>query len=470
MAALLSTPTAPTAPTAAPVRRDAAVRSVAGGLLWLAMLLPTYWWVADRGLQDLAGWESALTSLGRLLGLWASVLLLAQVVLMARVPWLERAFGQDRMVRLHRLVGFTSFDLMAAHIVLLTWGYAAGRLPGTPATLWDLSVHYPGMLLAVAGTACVVMVGVTSVKAARRRLRYESWHLMHLYAYLGVGLALPHQLWTGQAFLARPAATVFWWTIWALAAAAVLVFRVGAPIALNLRHRLRVTALVPEAPGVVSVWISGRRLDRLRVEPGQFFTWRFLGRHGWTRANPYSLSAAPDGSFLRLTVQDVGDGSGSLGALGRGTRVVIEGPFGRLSPRVRTRRPVLLAGAGVGIAPLRALADGLRYRPGDAVLLHRYHDVPVFQAEFETLAVQRGLRVVGLAGPRRAADSWLGAHAGISVPLPAGDAAALLALVPDLAERDAFVCGPAAWTESLRRAALAAGLPAEQFHEELFAW
>ena len=67
-------------------------------------------------------------------------------------------------------------------------------------------IDYPGMLLAVAGTACLVMVVVTSVRAARRRLRYESWHLLHLYAYLGVGLALPHQLWTGQEFIGSAAA------------------------------------------------------------------------------------------------------------------------------------------------------------------------------------------------------------------------------------------------------------------------
>jgi hypothetical protein len=36
------------------------------------------------------------------------------------------------------------------------------------------------MLLANPGTAALIMVVVTSVRAARRRLRYESWHLMHL--------------------------------------------------------------------------------------------------------------------------------------------------------------------------------------------------------------------------------------------------------------------------------------------------
>ena len=81
------------------VRLDAAVRSGAGALLWASLLLVTYWWAADGGLQGLGGWESGLTSLGRLTGLISAVLLLAQVLLMARVPVLERAFGQDRLAR-----------------------------------------------------------------------------------------------------------------------------------------------------------------------------------------------------------------------------------------------------------------------------------------------------------------------------------------------------------------------------------
>src|SRR6188768_2045029 len=139
-------------------RTDAGVRTGATAALWLSLLLVTYWWLTGGGLQDLGGRASGLTSVGRLTGLVASVLLLAQVILMARVPILERAFGQDRLARQHRLVGFTSFNLMVAHVVLITWGYAIGRLSRTPATLWDLTVHYPGMLLAVAGTACLCLV------------------------------------------------------------------------------------------------------------------------------------------------------------------------------------------------------------------------------------------------------------------------------------------------------------------------
>ncbi len=446
-------------------RLDAGVRLAALGSLWLSLLLVTYWWVADRGVQDLGGWASGLTSTGRLTGLLASDLLLVQVLLMARLPVLERAYGQDRLARLHRLVGFTSFNLMIAHVGLITWGYAAGSLAATPSTLWSLTVDYPGMLLAVAGTGCLVLVVLTSVRAARRRLRYESWHLLHLYAYLGVGLALPHQLWTGQQFLSSRGATVFWWSAWAAAAIAVLGWRVVLPLARSTRHRLRVTSVQDEGDGVVSVYLAGRRLDRLRAEAGQFFGWRFLGRPGWTRSHPYSLSAAPDGRSLRISVKALGDGSAELAGVRPGARVLVEGPYGRLSPRARTQRKIALIGAGVGITPLRALAEGLDYAPGDAVLLYRFRDRPLFEREFQVLARERGLRVLWLPGRRRSRASWLGAHAG-----RADDTTALGHWVPDLAERDVYVCGPEAWADDVRRSALALGLPPDRFHVESFGW
>ncbi|WP_432876125.1 ferredoxin reductase family protein [Kribbella sp. CA-245084] len=444
---------------------DSTVRTVAFVTLWLSLLLVTYWWVAGGGVQELAGWATGLTSLGRLTGLLAAALLLAQVILMARVPVLEAAYGQDRLARIHRLTGFTSFNLMLVHLVLITWGYAAGELGKTPAMLWDLTVDYPGMLLAVAGTAGLCLSVLTSVKAARRRLRYESWHLLHLYAYLGVGLALPHQLWTGQEFLSSTSRTVFWWTAWAVAAAAILVFRIAAAIWRNARHRLRVTAVVPEGDRVVSVYVAGRHLDQLRTEAGQFFSWRFLGRPGWTRANPYSLSAAPDGRHLRITVQEAGDGSAALRGVRPGTRVLVEGPFGRLSARARTERRIALIGAGVGITPLRALAEGLDYAPGDAVLIQRYTEHQLFRNELQALHHQRGLSLLTLPGHRRSPDSWFG-----PVPGELDDLQALRYWIPDIADRDVYLCGPDAWTQLVTQTLDAAGLPAERLHLETFKW
>ena len=456
------------APCGARTRRsavDARVRLVAALTLWAGLLAVTYWWVAGGGVQDLGGWAAGLTSLGRLTGLLAADLLLVQVLLMARLPWLETAFGRDRLARIHRVVGFTSFALMSGHVALTTWGYAAGRISATPTTFWVLVTDYPGMLLALAGTACLVLVVATSIRSARARLRYESWHLLHLYAYLGAGLALPHQLWTGQELLASPAATVYWWTLWGAALAAVLVFRLGVPVGRSLRHGLRVTSVVRETPDVVSVYLTGRHLDRLRVESGQFLTWRFLTGPGWSRANPYSVSAAPDGRSLRITVKDLGDGSRAVARVRLGTRVLVEGPFGRLSGRARSGAGgVVLAAAGVGITPLRALVEDLDYTPGHATLLYRFSGVPLFAEELRVLAHERGLVVRLLPGPRAADGGWLPSGVG-SDPVQA-----LRAWAPDVADCDVYICGPTRWAADVRRTALAAGTPVEQIHVESFGW
>lgn len=446
-------------------RFDAVVRAGAVVALWLSLLLVSYWWAAGGGVQELTIWQTALTSLGRLTGLVASDLLLVQVLLMARVPVLEAAFGQDQLAKQHRVVGFTSITLMVAHIVLITWGYAAGDLLRTPATLWGLTTDYPGMLLAVGGTAFLVATVVTSIKAARRRLRYESWHLLHLYAYLGVGLALPHQLWTGREFLASSASTVYWWSLWTLAAASILTWRVARPLWRSVRHRLRVTSVVPEGDGVVSVYMTGRDLHRLPVEAGQFLSWRFLNRAGWTRGNPYSLSAAPDGRSLRVSVKALGDNSARVHSIRPGTPVLFEGPYGRLTARARTRRRVALIGAGVGVAPLRALAEGLDYAPGEVALLHRFTERPLYEHELHALARERGLEVLWLPGHRRRDDSWLGDGMGA-----VDDLTALTYWIPDIADRDVYVCGPEAWTDTIRRVTRAAGLPEDCLHIENFRW
>ncbi|HEY2190695.1 MAG TPA: ferredoxin reductase family protein [Actinomycetospora sp.] len=447
--------------------RDRAVRTACRTVVLAALVVILASWATGGGLADLGGWATGLTSLGRLTGVLASLLMLVQVLLMARVPGLERAFGQDRLAVLHGLVGFTSFTGMLAHVGLITWGYAAGDLAAAPGELWDLTVTYPGMLLAAAGTACLVLVTATSLRAARARMRYESWHLLHLYAYLGVGLALPHQLWTGQEFLASTARTVFWWTAWALTAAAVLVWRVAVPLYRTLHHRLVVTSVVPEGDGCVSVYLAGEHLAELGVRAGQFLTWRFLTGTGWTRAHPYSLSAAPDGRSLRITVKDLGDGTAELPGLRPGTKVLIEGPFGRLTARARSRPGVVLIGAGVGITPLRALAEELAADPAgaDVVVLHRFTGPPLFAGEFAALARARRLTLVPLPGRRRAPDSWLGPGVG-----PGDDVAVLRARVPDVAERDVYLCGPTPWTDLVQRTLLTAGTPADRVHVEAFGW
>lgn len=420
--------------------------------------------MGELGLMGSAA--DAVTSVGRLSGLLASVLILIQVAIMARIPWVEQAWGQDELARVHRIVGFTSFSLMLTHIALTIVGYAMGTGAGVLATFLDEVLGSPGMLLALAGAIALVMVALTSLRRARARLRYESWHLLHLYAYLGAGLALPHQLWTGRDFRSSTVATVFWWGLYAAVLASVVAFRVVLPLLRSRRHALVVRDVVAESPDVVSVVMEGRDLHRLPARAGQFFQWRFLGAPGWSRANPYSLSAAPNGQTLRITARDVGDSSARLAGLAPGTRVLLEGPYGRLHAGVAVRDRWLLMGAGIGITPLRALLEELPAGTDRTVVVYRASsgDELVLTDELLSLAESKGARVLSMLGPRATSrHSWLPEDAA-----QVDDAEALRSIVPDIAHREVYVCGSAPWMELVIRAAQRSGVPPEAIHHERF--
>jgi predicted ferric reductase len=409
------------------------------------MVIVALWWHGG-GIGDVQDGASLLTSLGRLTGLLGAYTSLVALLLLARIPLLDRAAGFGRLAAWHRWAGHATLWLLLAHTVLITLGYAgAERVSVWTQTGW-LIERFPGLITAFAGMALLVVVAVGSIVIVRRRLRYETWYFVHLYAYLAIVLAFSHQLATGTDLVGDALARGYWYTLYGVTLGALAVFRLGVPAWRVLRHRLRVERVVPVAPGVVSVEVSGRSLDALRARPGQFFTWRFLTRDRWFQAHPFSLSAAPDGRALRITVKDVGDFTAGLGTLHPGTRVVVEGPFGAFTSAARRHERVALIAGGVGITPIRALLEDMPGGPGDIAVVYRalHADDVILRDELDELARRRGLELHYVVGDHRDGDP-------LSVERMRG-------LVPDIAARDVYVCGPPEMVAATRASLRAAGV------------
>lgn len=437
-------------------------------LVWLTSLAAVYIWVRNAGIQDLfEGRSSFLVSLGRICGIVASNLLLYQVLFMARVPLLERGFGRDGITRFHRQAGFWSFWLMVAHIVFLTIAYSAMSQQNLWDELIEMVLEFPGMLLAAAGTLLLIMVVITSMRFARRRLRYESWHLLHLYAYLGAGLALPHQLWTGADFLVSPLATVYWWTLWAVAAGCVLIFRVGLPIARSMHHQLRVSDVWSDGPHAITLRMTGRDLAGLKTDAGQFFVFRFLDGPGWTRGHPFSVSQAPSGNDLVITVKVVGDGTMRMRNLQPGTKVLIEGPYGVMTPQTHTRESLSMFACGAGVAPLVSLLQAIDWKPGQAVLVTRDHDAndALLTSTLSDLVTTRGLQWYQLLGGRSYGPSpWVPA-----TDPPIDGSALIEQVVPNVRQSDVYLCGPQEWMSAVEKDLKKVGVKRKAVHCEAFA-
>jgi predicted ferric reductase len=447
----------PSGPTPTPLRPptgahpSAVLAVIAAG----AVAATALWWHNTPSISGLGDW---LTNAGRITGLLAGYAVVVLVALMARIPPLERGIGADRLARWHAHGGRYAVSLVVAHGVLITWGYAVTAHTDVVEQTKTLLVSYPDVLMATVAGLLLVGVGIVSARAARRRLRYETWYYLHFYTYVAVALAFSHQFASGAEFMNNRAARVVWSAMYLAVAAAIVWYRFLVPVRQSLRHRLRVEAVYPEAPGVVSIVIAGRHVEELAAQPGQFFRWRFLTRELWWAANPYSLSAAPRLGRLRITVKQFGEHSAALARLRPGTRVCAEGPYGALTAARRRRRKVLLIAGGIGVTPLRALFETLPGGPRDITLIYRVgrdSDV-VFRSELTAIAEHSGARVHFVTGHRS------------EYPYDPLSPAALTANIPDLREHDVFVCGPDGMTAAVVAALRSAKVPRRQIHHESF--
>jgi predicted ferric reductase len=297
--------------------------------------------------SDWSGVYQTITSISRLAALVGSYFSLVGLVFVARIPWIEKSVGHDRLIAWHRKLGPWSLYLIFFHVLLVGLGYAGGDRISTAAEIWRMTIKYPWMIPADFGFVLMILAGVTSYKKARAKMSYETWWTIHLYTYLAIALGFMHQVLTGPMFIGHSLNKYFWEGMYIATGTVILLWRIVIPVARSLRHNLRVDQVVVEGPGVVSIVMRGRHLDQLHAQGGQFFSWRFMAPGQWWISHPYSLSAAPTEQFMRVTVKSLGDHSADLINLRPGTRVFFEGPYGTFVASKSVRGHIVLIGGGV---------------------------------------------------------------------------------------------------------------------------
>ncbi|RAK38071.1 putative ferric reductase [Actinoplanes lutulentus] len=386
-------------------------------------------WLFNTKAGAVSDTTSMMLAAGRITGLIGGYLLFIQLLMMSRVSWLEEWVGSRDLLRWHRWLGTSLLAAVVAHVVFIVYAYSLTAGTGVVEQGWTVITTFPDMISATIATVLLVVIAMTSIRFIRNVLPYEFWHLIHLSSYAVLLLGYAHQISSG-ADMSGKFASVFWPALGCLTLAALIWGRIVEPVWLNARHRFSVAEVVSEGANTFSIYIEGKRLDKIPVQAGQFMRWRFLTANGWWQSHPFSLSAAPNGKWLRLTVTIAGGHTAKLATMRPGTPVWAEGPFGTFTAQRRTRRRALLIAGGSGIAPIRALLEDM---PADTIVIYRASrpDELVFRAELEDLAEQRDAWVRYIVGGRNDPGPK-------RLFTPEG----LRGLVPDVNRRDVYLCGP----------------------------
>jgi len=438
--------------------------SSGAGVDWAALLaglglgLTVAMQVTTMTRADVSSVYAAITSFSRLCALVGTYFSVLGIFLIARIPFVERGVGHDRLVTWHRKLGPYSLFLVGFHVIFVVVGYAGQNQIPLYKELWNVLSTFSWMWAALGGFVLMVLAGVTSYRKVRAKMSYETWWIIHIYTYAAVALSFMHQVLNGSMFIGHPLARWYWTGLYVLMGASVLYWRIGVPLVRSLRLNIKVDRIVIEGPGVVSVIMRGRKLHTLAAQGGQFFSWRFLTKGHALVAHPYSLSAAPTEHYIRITVKDLGDHSRSLARLRPGTRVFVEGPHGAFTAGRSSSPYVVLIGGGVGITPIRAIIE--EFKNGvqmDVIFRASKEEDLVLREELDYLAANSDgtTRVHYLVGPRK------------NHPM---DARSLTKLVPSFADADVYICGPTPLVESVRKAAQDAGVPKDKIHDEAFGY
>src|SRR3954452_10697177 len=219
-----------TAPPSAGAHPGAVLAAIGAGAVACVLL----WWHNTPSINGLGDW---LTNAGRITGLLAGYGVVVLVALMARIPPLERGIGADRLARWHAMGGRYTVSLVVAHGLLITWGYAVEAHQSVISETNTLLMSYPDVLMATVAGLLLVGVGIVSARAARRRMRYETWYFLHFYTYLAVALAFSHQFSTGAEFIANRLARFVWSLMYLTVGGAIAWYRFAVPARQALRHR-----------------------------------------------------------------------------------------------------------------------------------------------------------------------------------------------------------------------------------------
>ena len=306
-----------------------------------------------------AGAKAAETA-GKMCATVAAGLVLLQFTLSARLKFLDRLFGLNRLLNAHRMLGCAILAFATLH-PLLVFAPAREAIGPLRLALWPVLF---GILLLCGLWAAVCM----SLWRVFLRLPFERWWLLHRAGvFAAVVLLSIHALnvdgdfqegWQRNALLA------------ALAAYACLFAWVKAVKPWLLQRTLYAVAAVSRiGSNVHAVELEQAGGATFPYLPGQFSFVSFRSAGLAAEEHHFTLSSTPTRpDRIIFTIKGSGDFTSRIGMLQPGDMAVLDGPYGLFSHCALGDAPgraIIMIAGGIGITPmlsmLRYMAD-VEYR------------------------------------------------------------------------------------------------------------
>lgn len=392
---------------------------------------------------------------------------------------LRQVTNWNWLVQFRRSLGVYAFYYACSHLAIYFW-WDRGR--DLHSTFYEITHRYY-LAIGFSSLALMAPLWATSFNAAIRTMGGTWWKRLHRLTYLAAALACVHYYLQSKAdkrvpdvFIGTLAGLLLWRGV------AIVVRRVRMPAsakAANATLAAKARAWKGDLK-VVGLFCETANVRTFRLAPpdggalpfafraGQFLNLS-LQIDGKRVGRSYTIASPPTrGGCIELTVKREEHGQVSQflhDMLMTGHTVNISAPTGRFTFDPASAKSVLLIAGGVGITPVMSILRDLTDRcwPGaiDLVFSVRSAADVIFADELRFLAARHRNLNLHITVTRDAPADWSGPMGRVTRQL-------LKELVPDVASRPAFVCGPDSMAAAVRDELLALGVPADRVTLESF--
>jgi len=407
-----------------------------------------FWW---GGSSAFFSNGKTFVALGRLTGLLAEFLILAGLILISRLPFLEKVYGFDELNKIHRWIGYGLVTVIVSHPLFLLIGYSSANEISLFKQFINFITKWEDVSGAFFGIIILIVVGIISMPKIRWKLKYETWHFVHLFMYLAIGLVFSHQINSGD--VSNGTALFYWFLINFVVFGVLIFYRFLRPIILFLRHEFYIEKVAQETHDVCSVYIGGKNLDKFKFESGQHLRILFLDKK-MLQFHPFSFSSAYNGKFLRISIKNSGDFTSQIGNLKEGTKIIIDGPLGKFTELSAVKNKYLLIAGGIGITPIKAMIESLSEKGRDFIFIfgNKTEKDIVFKKELDKIPHHYVLS-------REKKNEYENGYI---------DGEKIQRIAPDFKERDIYICGPDLMLNSILDTLKNLGVDKSQIHYEKF--
>jgi predicted ferric reductase len=293
------------------------------------------------------------------------VLFVLMALLGSRNTLIERAFGLDKMLLLHRRLSLWTLGLFVAHAVVRTWSismeqgiaYDVSFLYRLNVAEWDVVLGRVA-LMAMAGATALAYMGQKYLL-----ISYKAWKVPHLAMHAALPMGFAHALLRGD-----DTSEMVMLPLWGLLLA---IFLAEAVRRLRyLRHRRHghvwtIAETRPETRNTASVFLDHPRAPGPFAErkAGQFGVLRVPGIVHMDEPHPFTFSGPGDHAGerrLQVTIKVAGDFTAEFITLPEETRVLVEGPYGVFCADALEKERLAFLAGGVGVTPFLSVLRTMR--------------------------------------------------------------------------------------------------------------